>query len=46
MCEVVFFLDGESHALQILPTLDQATPAVHFLKAIERPRNYAGLSSY
>ena len=45
-CEVLFFLEGESHASQIfgLP-FDKATPLVHFPKALKRPRNNAGPAS-
>ena len=41
-CEVLFFLEGESHTS--LP-FDKATPVVHFPKALKRPRNNAGPAS-
>ena len=43
-CEVLFFLEDESHASQIRPTLQQSyrIPLVHFPKALKRPRNNAG----
>ena len=41
-CEVLFFLEGETHASQIWPTLRKATPLLHFTKALKRPRNNAG----
>ena len=48
-CEVLFFLEGESHASQIfgLP-FEKATPLyyiVHFPKALKRTRNNAGPAS-
>ena len=44
-CVVLFFLEGESHPSQILPTLRQTYAIIHFPKAIKRPRKNGGLAS-
>ena len=42
--EALFFLDGQSHALQILPTLQRSSSIRTLSKALKRPRNNAGLA--
>ena len=43
-CEVLIFLEGESHASQFGLPFDKATPLVHFPKALKRPQNNVGLA--
>ena len=44
-CEVLFFLEGESHASQIWPTLRQSYTISTLSKSLKRPWNNAGPAS-
>ena len=44
-CKVLIFLEVSCTLLKICLPFDQATPLVHFPKALKRPRNTAGPAS-